>query len=259
MSATTPALRRVRGLARTNTITIMRNRLTLVYAVLVPLLPLALLFTTERGNAMAGIATVSTVLLMALMFPIYYNVLSMVVTRRDELVLKRLRTGEATDAEILVSMVLPGAVITLLVTVLTIPLAMAAGHDFPVNVVLVLLGVLLACVAFAGLAMWTAAWTRTAEAAQMTSMPVIVLAVVGLLKPVFPEATHVWLSLTPGAALNDLVRVAWFGRTRDVVDPEVVGFAGTWLEVAPALGVLLAWIMIALALATRSMRWEPRT
>ena len=76
----------------------MRNRLTLFYAVVLPLLPLGLLFLGERGDVDAGVANVSTVLLMALMFPVYYNLLSMFVTRRDELVLKRLRTGEVRDA-----------------------------------------------------------------------------------------------------------------------------------------------------------------
>ena len=46
---------------------------------------------------------------MALLFPGYYNLLSMFVTRRDELVLKRLRTGEVRDLELVTSMALPGA------------------------------------------------------------------------------------------------------------------------------------------------------
>ena len=58
---------------------------------------------------------------------------------------------------------------------------MAAGLPLPVNPLLVLVGVLLACATFAALAVWTAAWTRNAEAAQMTSMPVIVLAMIGLM------------------------------------------------------------------------------
>ena len=44
------------------------------------------------------------------LFPVYYNVLSQFVSRRDELVLKRMRTGEARDAELLASIALPGAV-----------------------------------------------------------------------------------------------------------------------------------------------------
>ena len=88
-------------LARTNATLMMRNRLTLAYAVVVPLLPLGLLFIGERGDVDAGGSTRSApALLMALMFPVYYNLLSMFVSRRDELVLKRLRTGEVRDREL---------------------------------------------------------------------------------------------------------------------------------------------------------------
>ena len=70
----------------------------------------------------------------------------------------------------------------------------------------------------------------------MTSMPVIMLATIGLMRPGFPESTHLWFGLTPGAALSDVVRVGWFGRTTELASNEAVGFAGTWVEVAPALG-----------------------
>ena len=254
-----PTTRRVLGLTRTNTTVLVRNRLNLFYAFVLPLLPLGLLFLSERGDVTAGIANVTLVLMMALVFPVYYNVLSMVVTRRDELVLKRLRTGEARDAEILLAIAAPGTAITLVVTMLTVPLGAAAGLPLPVNPVLVVVGVLLACAAFAALAVWTAAWTRSAEAAQMTSMPVIVLAMVGLLTPAFPESVHPWLALTPGGALDSLVRVAWFGRTTEANSADTIGFVAIWAEVAPALAVLAAWAVLSMALARRSMRWEPRT
>jgi ABC-2 type transport system permease protein len=259
MTVPTISRRRTMGMARTNTTVLMRNRLNLSYALLLPLLPLGLLFLGDRGDVGIGISNVSTVLLMALIFPVYYNVLSMVVTRRDELVLKRLRTGEARDAEILLAIAIPGTIITVLVALITVPLSMAAGLPLPVNPLLVLAGILLACATFAALAVWTAAWTRNAEAAQLTSMPVIILATIGLMRPGFPESTHLWFGLTPGAALSDVVRVGWFGRTTELSSNEAVGFAGTWAEVAPALAVLVLWVVIAMVLARRSMRWEPRT
>ena len=126
-----------------------RNRLTLFYAVAMPVLPLGLLFLGERGDVTSAVATLSTVLLMALMFPVYYNLLSMFVTRRDELVLKRLRTGEVRDLELVTSMALPGIAITVLVTVLAVPVVMSTGLPFPLNPVLLLVGVLVACVCFA--------------------------------------------------------------------------------------------------------------
>ena len=124
----------------------MRNRLTLTYA---------------RGDAAAAAAAccssasaatwtpasgiIATSLLMALMFPVYYNLLSMFVTRRDELVLKRLRTGEVRDAR-------AGAVDGASRRrdhargrrVLTVAVAMATGLPFPLNPLLLLVVVLMA-------------------------------------------------------------------------------------------------------------------
>ena len=71
--------------------------------------------------------------MMTAVFPVYYNLLSQLVTRRDELVLKRLRTGESTDAEIVVSLALPGVVVALVTAALAVPVALALGQPAPRN------------------------------------------------------------------------------------------------------------------------------
>lgn len=258
-TTTGAAGRRVVRLARTNATLMMRNRLTLSYAFVMPLLPLALLLLGERGDVDGGSSAIGTTVLMALMFPVYYNLLSMFVSRRDELVLKRLRTGEVRDPELVLSMALPGIVITVLVFLLTVAVAMATGLSFPLNPVMLLVGLLMACAAFTAFALWTASWTRTAEAAQMTSMPVVLLATVGLLKPAFPESMHRWVDLLPGAAVSDLLRISWFGRSAELGSTETFGFWETWAQAAPAIGVLAGWTVLAVWLAWRSMQWEPRS
>ena len=75
---------------------------------------------------------------MAALFPVYYNVLSQFVTRRDELVLKRLRTGETSDAELLASIALPGAALALgRRCCWSVPVAVALGEPLPLNPVVV--------------------------------------------------------------------------------------------------------------------------
>jgi ABC-2 type transport system permease protein len=255
----TATTRRVTRLARTNAVLVMRNRLTLTYAVVMPLLPLGLLFLGERGDVDAASGVISTGLLMGLMFPVYYNLLSMFVSRRDELVLKRLRTGEVRGAELVLSMALPGAVIMLVVSVLTVGVAAANGLPLPVNPVLLLIVVLASTAAFSALALWTASWTRTAEAAQMTSLPVVLLGTAGLFGPVVPGYAQDWLALLPGAAVNDLVRVAWFGRAAELGTGTRYDFWQTWSHSTTALGVLVAWTVLSVWLARRSMQWEPRS
>lgn len=251
MSTTTrslvPDARRVGGLAAANTRLLVRNRLTLTYALLLPLLPLALL-TQTASEPEAGVLSVSTTLLLAYLFPVFYNLLSVVVTRRDELVLKRLRTGETTDPELVVSLALPGVVLTLLLAVVVVPVAVALGMPLPADLLLYALMVVLACVMFVAFALWTASWTANAEAAQLTSAPVLVLALTGSVIAVVPDRLAELLAFTPGGALDTLVRLSWLGGGAD----------GTWAQAGEPLLVLLGWTVLALVLARRSMRWEPR-
>lgn len=244
-------------LARWNTVLMTRNRLALTYGVVVPLMPLLLLLTNERGDPGVGVVAVTTTVLMAVLFPVFYNVLSQFVTRRDELVLKRMRAGEARDLELLVALALPGGAVTLVVAVLVVPLAMALGLDAPLNLPVYLGSTVAATVMFAAFAFWTAAWTRNAEAAQMTSLPVILLAIGGQLSSALPEAARRWADLTPGAALTDLVRSAWFGIAEGGTTP-TLQVAATWGEAAGPVAVLLAWTALAVGIAARSLHWEPR-
>ena len=191
---------RIAGLARANATLVARNRLTLIYAVVLPLLPLGLLLVGDNSSAGAGANAVITALMMAALFPVYATLLSQFVTRRDELVLKRLRTGESTDADIIVSLALPGLVVALTTSALAVPIAVVLGQDPPVNPLLYALTVVVTLLLFVAFACWTAAWTRNAEAAQLTSMPVIVLVVLGQVATAFPENVRRWTDLTPGAA-----------------------------------------------------------
>lgn len=253
----TPAVRRTAGLTKANALLMVRNRLNLAYGFVLPLLPLAFLLVGDRGDVgSAGMALVSVVV-MAVLFPVFYNVLSMTVTRRDELVLKRIRTGETRDLELLASLALPGVTVAMVIGLATIPLALALGAPAPVNPLLFVLTVLVASGVFAVLAFWTAAWTKNAEAAQITSLPIILLAVVGQVAVGFPEEVRRWIDLTPGAALTDLVRSSWLGLEGTGTDP-TLSFGETWAAAGQPLLVLAAWAALGAWLAARSMRWEPR-
>ena len=175
-----------------------RNRLTLIYAVVLPLLPFGLLLVDDNGARGAGANAVITALMMAALFPVYANLLSQFVSRRDEVVLKRLRTGESTDADIIVALALPGLFVALTTSALAIPIAVVLGQDPPLNPLLYALTVVVTLTLFVAFACWTAAWTRSAEAAQLTSMPVVVVVVLGQVATAFPENVRRWTDLTPG-------------------------------------------------------------
>lgn len=257
---TTLSLSRTAGLARANATLVVRNRLTLIYAVVLPLLPLLLLLTggPDGGADGAGAAAIVTALMMAALFPVFYNLLSQLVTRRDELVLKRLRTGETTDAEIIASLALPGFAIAVATSVVAVPVAMLLGQPAPLNPILHAVTVVVTLLLFAAFALWTAAWTKNAEAAQITSMPVIVLAVLGQVAVGFPDSVQRFTDLTPGAAMTSLVRIGWFGFADGDVE-RTLSFTDTWSQAASPLLVLVAWAGLATYLARRSMHWEPRS
>ncbi len=266
MTATTVAdrfsIRRTASLTRWNTVLLSRNRLAFVYAAVMPLLPLLLLFTGHRGSVAVGALAVTIMFSVAALFPVYYNVLAQFVSRRDELVLKRLRTGETRDAELLVSIALPGAMTALLLSTVVVPIAWALGQPLPVNPVLYAALAVLVVTMFTAFAYWTAAWTKNAEAAQLTSLPLILLASVGPLGASLPNVPE-WLSevllRTPGAAMSDLIRTSWFGLDGPDATEPTLTFTETWGQVGQPLLVIAAWTFLAVALAMRSMRWEPRT
>jgi ABC-2 type transport system permease protein len=257
----TLAPRRTLSLTRWNAVLLSRNRLAFVYALVAPLLPLALLFTGERGSPSVGAGAVVTLSMAIAFFPVYYNVLAQFVSRRDELVLKRMRTGETRDAELLVSIALPGAIIALVLSALAIPIAAAVGQPLPVNPLLYATLAGAVVVMFSAFAYWTAAWTRNAEAAQLTSMPIIVAASLGPATSSIPELSDGLrgvLSLTPGTAMSDLIRIGWFGLDGPDAQIATLSFMETWAQAAQPLVVLAVWTSLAVTLARRSMRWEPR-
>lgn len=239
-AAPTTSAGRALALSRANAVLMLRNPITLSYGVLTPLVPLALIFfSSAKEAAVAG--SISAILITAWLLPVYYNILSIIVTRRDELVLKRLRTGEAKDVELLVSMCLPGIAISVVVAVLAALVATAIGYP-PGSPATYVLAVAAGSVMCAALAVWTASWTRNAEAAQMTSLPVLMVMMVGMFGRMLPENVQEYVALTPGGALDALARLSW-GADADALRAAVV---------------VVAWTGGAIWAAQRSMRWEPR-
>ncbi|GAA3301169.1 ABC transporter permease [Streptomyces cinereospinus] len=247
---------RMNALARAELTLLGRSRATLVTAVLVPLLlPLSVRSAISGMDLADAGLTAGTVLLPAavgfsLLFAVYAALTNAYVVRREELVLKRLRTGELRDPEILVGAALPASAIGLVQCVLlaagcTVLLDLGAPPAPHLAVVGVLLGLVL-CVALAAV---TAAFTRTAESAQVTSLPMMFVSMLGsgLAVPleVLPDRLASVCELLPLTPAITLVRGGWTGN----------------LSASDALGavvVALAWTAVALFAVRRWFRWEPR-
>ncbi|MBM7368766.1 ABC transporter permease [Gordonia hydrophobica] len=241
-----------------------RNKTLVVTALIFPVvMPLGMFLLTKRDGVTAESvgATFDMYALFALMFVQFYTVLSLVTTRRGEGVLKRLRTGEAADWQILTAPAMPGVAVTTATAIVVASVVYAFGAPAPVNPVLMVLGLAVGSVLFTLLALATTAFTKNAEAAQITSLPVIALAMVGAgnMRAVLPERAAEILGYTPFAAVSDLVNLGAAGKTAIAgSDAAATDFVGSFSEIGQPLVTLAVWTAVSIALVYKCFRWDDR-
>ncbi|GAB10872.1 putative ABC transporter permease protein [Gordonia araii NBRC 100433] len=257
-----PKRTRFGSLAKAEWLQFRRNKTLVVTGVLFPIAtPLAWHFigkgTTADAAALAT-STLETFALMALVFVQYYSVLSMVTTRRGEGVLKRLRTGESTDREILSAPAVPGLILTLIGAVVVGAVVYATGAPAPVNPLAFVLALAGGAVVFTLLALATSVFTKNAEAAQITSMPVMVLAIVGLgsIRSVLPDRLGTIADWTPFAAVSDLIGLGAAGTP--LAGGEPLRFAESFADFGRPLVTLGLWAAIAFFVVYKRFRWDDR-
>jgi ABC-2 type transport system permease protein len=252
---TTPA-GRVAALARAELTLFSRSKGMIVAAVFVPLvLPFTVRSVVEDMDLADTGLSVGLVLLpgaigFSLLFAVYSALVGVLVGRREELVLKRLRTGEPRDGEILAGAALP-SVGTGLVQSLVLAVGCAVLLDVPAPKAphLAVVGLLLGLVMCASLAALTASFTRTVESAQVTSLPLVMVSMggSGIAVPLelMPDRVTAVLELLPLTPVITLVRGGWTGE----------------LSLYEALGPVmtaLAWTSFGVFAVRRWFRWEPR-
>lgn len=247
---------RMTSLARAELTLLLRAKGTLYAAMIVPLVLPFSFRSAANGLDLGGTGLdIGTVLLpgalgLSLLFAVYSALVSIFVARREELVLKRLRTGELRDHEILTGAALPAVGIGLAqCVVLVTGCALLIDVGFPDSLPLVLLGIvfgLVLCVALAGL---TAAVSRSAESAAITSLPVLFLSMLGsgVVVPldILPEGLAAVCHALPLTPVITLLRGGWAG-TLDTG------------ELLLALGTALAWSVLTVWGVRKWFRWEPR-
>lgn len=219
-----------------------RSKAVLFSAVLLPLVMSFYVFTQRQEAAGEGVAMIGTMALFFALFTVYTTVTTTIVSRRQDLFLKRLRSGESTDSAILLGLSLPGVLLFVVQLALVLAAVFAAGTQAPSSplpVVAALVGLLVVSVLAA---MATAAVTPNASAAQISTLP-FVLVVLGAFigSAVAPSA---WWDLTPGGAVVTLLRVGY--------DLPVEGSGWS------ALAGLFVWAVLASDLMRRRFTWEPR-
>ncbi|MBD8062987.1 ABC transporter permease [Oceanitalea stevensii] len=253
---------RVLSLVRAEMLLLVRNRTTLFNAV--ALAPLTVLFfatlgmTPDSGGAGVAGMLLTTLVALALVIVVYYNLTTTIVARREELVLKRLLTGDVSRGEIVAATATPAVLVLLAQLVLGV-VAMAVWLEVPTlqNPLWVAAAVVGGVVLFVLLAAASAGLTRTVETAQLTTLPILMVATAlsGLAIPVsvMPDALATVAQWTP---MYPVVALVQHGLGAVALDGTVA--SGELADVAQPLAALALWIVLG-ALATRRwMRWEPR-
>ncbi|NED98589.1 ABC transporter permease [Phytoactinopolyspora halotolerans] len=264
-AAVRAAGRRIRAMSRAEVRLLTRNTMAMVTALAMPALLVVFTYATsddavgERMELGSFITVAMTG--FVLLFVVYYNLVSSYVARREELVLKRLRTSEATDFEILAGTAVPALLIGM-VQVILVAVASAALLDLgvPVNPILVVVGVLGGAAVFVLLAAASTAFTRTVESAQVSTLPLVLVSMVlsGMMVPLdtYPDMLGDAARLLPLTPVVELIQLGLEGTDGTAAAAD---FTGTFSEALAPSAVLLVWIYLGVYAVRRWFRWEPRT
>src|SRR3954471_2916188 len=256
------ARRRVLALAAAETRLLLRNRTAVMSSVLLPLAVVAAVgaITVSNGGTVDGPGLMASAIGVTLTFVTFYNLVTTFVARREELVLQRMRTGELTDTEVLVGTAVPTLLVTVVQVVLVaVGVAVLGKWSAPVDVVLPLLALLGGGALMVVLAAVSTSFTRTVEAAQFTTLPLVLAAMMlsGLLVPLsgFPEQLAQVFRFLPLTPVIELSRLGLVGETWN---GQAVDTAGAWAAAPLPLAVLAGWLVIGAVVARRAFRWAPR-
>jgi ABC-2 type transport system permease protein len=254
--------RRVLALASAEVRLLLRNRTAAGYSLLGPLVLLGSVaaIAVSNGVELDAPRLVSDAIGITLILVTYYNLVTTFVARREELVLQRMRTGELTDGEVLVGTAVPTLLVTAVqILVVAVGVAVLGTWSAPVDVVLPLLALLGGGALMVALAAVSTSFTRTVEAAQFTTLPMVLTATMlsGLLVPLsgFPEPAAQLFRFLP---LNPVIELSRLGLVGETWNGHLVDTGGAWAAAPLPLAVLAGWLVIGAVAGRRVFRWTPR-
>jgi ABC-2 type transport system permease protein len=236
------------SIAYTELIQLFRNRLLLVTSLIMPAAVSAFfIYRHEVFSQLGSLGYIAAIIMFTIgAFGLYSTAVTTLAGRRQNLFLKRLRSTAASDQGILIGLLLPVTLLAVIqVTVVLIVLATVAGG--PANPLLMILAVLATTAMMVGLGLATAGLTNSPEHAQVTTLPVSlgVIAVASWVGISGTEQLTMLKRVLPGGAATELAVNAWNGG---------VALSESLVLLGPTVG----WVIVAVALANKMFRWEPR-
>lgn len=227
---------------------LVRNRAVLITSLLMPVAASAyFIYNRDLFARVGSLGYIAALLVFTIgAFTLYATTVTTLAARRQTLFLKRLRSTAASDSAILSGLVLPVAAIALL-QIIGILGVFAAVGETPADGALVVIGVLAAFAMMLALGIATAGITNSPEHAQVTALPLSlgVIATASWVGITGTESLATVKRILPGGAATDLIVQAW---------NDGLALSEAW----PLLVSTLGWVAVAIVLASRMFRWEPR-
>lgn len=235
-------------IARTELTQIFRNRSVLITSLIMPLAAAAFFIYYRDTFAQIGsLGYVAAVLVFTVgAFSLFTTAVTTLASRRQTLFLKRLRSTAARDGSILTGLVFPVMVISIIQVIVLLGVFAAVGES-PSSLAVLAVAIVATFVMMLALAIATAGITNSPEHAQVTTLPVSlgVIAVASWVGITGTESLALVKRLLPGGAATELITDAWNGS---------VTLSDSLMLLAPTL----AWVGLAIVLASAMFRWEPR-
>lgn len=219
---------------------------TVAMAVVLPMALGLLIVWAEHDTGRAGRATaVGLQLTLLLTLTTYAAGTTILVSRRGQSVLKRLRCSGASDAAVLTGVLFPSA----LLMVLQAGVVLAVGRtSLPGNAWAPIAAAVGGALVAGLFAVLTSAWTSAPELTQLTIAPLALAFAGGALWVARTPAAEVawWMLVLPGGPVTQLARLGW-------QEPAV-----TTADGLAAVAALLIVAAVVAPLAAHTMRWDPR-
>lgn len=248
------------ALLKMELLALRRNWTATAMSVVAPLMIAIMLVSSYGGQTVPGVRRVVSVTTLVMVFLVHHHLTTVYASRRQELVLKRLRAGLAADRTILLGTATSTVLMFLAQFVVVASYAVwVLGLPAPRNPLVMAGALLLGSAIMAAFSAALSAVTRSSEAAMLTTLPTVVifLATPGALMPLgaLPESLERVLWFLPNGPFTEIMRVGWLARTDQ---GQALNLTETMVDTLPSFGVLLAWLVVSLLLARRYFRWEPR-
>jgi ABC-2 type transport system permease protein len=225
---------------------LIRSPLVAATAILAPL-AMGLFLLGNKEFHSGGMAALQLLALIG--FTPYAGATTTLTARRQQLVLKRLRTSPASDREIIAGILAPLVLLVVVQSVVLLVTTSVVTDSTPRTWWPLVLAVAGGTALGAALAFATAAITSTPEMAQVTTLPVFLALFAGGIWVGASEPHEVtWAMVAvPGGAVAQLVRLGWDGT----------GLTAS--TVVPAVVAMVVTVLASVWLASRVFRWQPRT